>query len=537
MSRRATWSSAIPSSRCPSRAAVCLFGLTYNSEATANAGTGPGWRLNAMRRLAELGNGNVVLTAADGSIHTFTKISTVGTVTTYTRPATVYATLVKDTSHTLEWTLTYRDQSVNSFDVSGSEGLLAKQADRFGNAVTFTYTGGTNRLYQATDPNGRIIDFGWNTGASPAQLTSITDWAYVSGSVVQTTTTGSRRQYRFFYDASGNLIGWSNPINTAGSCPTGGTNLTCLTYASNGLVATVAKTQTYATLSGGALGTSTRTVTTTISYRGGEVAQIQDPEQTSAAAPGTTFARTAADKVQVVRQGAPASTTTYQFVAVTDSLARVQSVFRRLSGTDIEQRTAWDTTYPTERDSVTDNYGALLSTPARAVSYTYVSSSMGLVSVMTEPLTGSTSRTTTYTYNTNNDVTQTVVASGGSSTTTRYCYTTSGCSTSGTELTMNSEIDNYVDGTKGGSTGNSEDVTTAYTYDGHGQKTLENALQLRRLGQPARLACRWLDLRRQRQPDLVDRQLQRRHCVGHGRRCHAQLDDRRADRPDHRLHL
>ena len=449
------------------------LGLTYNSEATANAGTGPGWRLDAMRRLSELGNGNVVFTAGDGSIHTFTKISTVGTVTTYNRPSTIYGTLVKDTSHALEWTLTYRDQSVDSFDVSGSEGLLAKQADRFGNAVTFSYTAGTNRLYRATDPAGRVIDFAWNTGVSPAQLTSITDWAYVSGGVVQSTGTGSRRQYRFFYDASGNLIGWSNPINTAGSCPTGGSNLTCLTYTSNGLVATIAKTQTYTTLSGGALGTSTRTVTTTVTYRGGEVAQVQDPEQTNSSATGTTFTRTATDKVQVVRQGSPASTTTYQFVATTDSLARVQSVFRNLSGTDIEQRTAWDSTYPTERDSVTDNYGALLLTPARTVSYTYVASSMGLVSVITEPLTGSTNRTTTYTYNANNDVTQSVVASGASSTTTRYCYTTSGCSTSGTELTMNSEIDNYVDGTKGGATGSYEDVTTAYTYDAHGQRTRE----------------------------------------------------------------
>jgi RHS repeat-associated protein len=457
----------------PIQGSSLSFGLTYNSEATATAGMGQGWRLNATRRLAELGSGDVVVTAGDGSIHTFTKISTVGTVTTYARPSTVYATLRKDTSQTLEWTLTYRDLSVDSFDVFGSEGLLAKQADRFGNAVTFTYTASTDRLYQATDPNGRVIDFGWNTSASPAQLTSITDWAYVSSGVVQSTNTGSRRQYRFFYDGSGRLIGWSNAINTSGSCPTGGTNLTCLTYGANGLVATVAKSQTYTTLSGGSLGTSTRTVTTTFTYRGGEVSQVQDAQQTSSSAAGTTFNRAATDKMQVLRQGSPASTTTYQFVASTDNLGRVQSVFRRLSVTDIEQRTAWDSTYPTEPASVTDNYGALLSTPARTISYTYVASSMGLVSVMTEPLTGSTSRTTTYTYNTNNDVTQSVVASSSSSTTTRYCYTTSGCSTSGTELTMNSKIDNYVDGSKGGATGGSEDVTTAFTYDGHGQRTLE----------------------------------------------------------------
>ncbi len=453
--------------------------LFYNSQSTVNAGAGTGWRLNAMRRLVELGNGNVVFTAGDGSVHTFTKISTVGTVTTYTRPATVYGTLRKDTANALEWTLTYRDLSVDSFDVFGSEGLLAKQADRHGNAITFSYTSGTNRLSQATDPNGRVVDFAWNTGVSPARLSSITDWAYVSSGVVQSSATGSRRQYRFFYDANGQLIGWSNPVNTSGSCPTQASNLTCLTYdANNGLLATVSKTQTYTTFAvtthpQGVLGTSSRTVTTSITYRGGEVAEIRDAEQTAASTTGTTITRTSTTEVQVVRQGTPASTTTYVLVATTDPHGRVQSIKRLLGATNIEQRIVWDSTYPTEPASVTDNYGALLSTPARTVSYTYVASSMGLVSVMTEPLTGSTNRTTTYTYNANNDVTQVVVASGASSTTTRYCYTTSGCSTSATDLLLRSVIDNYVDGTKGGGSGNEQDVTTDYLYDANGQRTRE----------------------------------------------------------------
>ncbi len=458
----------------PTRGGAFSLTLTYNSQASTNVGTGPGWRLSAMRRLAEVGNGNVVFTAADGSVHTFTKISTIGTVTTYNRPPDIYATLRKDTSQALEWTVTYRDGTVDSFDQSGSEGLLAKQADRFGNAVTFAYYSGSNRLQQATDPNGRVVDFAWNTGASPAQLTSITDWAYVSSGVVQATNTGSRRQYRLFYDANGYLIGWSDPINTSGSCPSTGSHLTCLGY-SGGLVISVVKHQTYAILTGSpiTIGTNARDVTTRIYYRGNEVSEIRDAEQYNAGQTGTTFTRAAANQMQVIRQGTPASITTYGYVATTDSLGRVQSIWRRLGTTDIEQRTVWDSTFPTEPDSVTDNYGALLSTPARTVSYTYVGGSLGLVSVMTEPLTGSTNRTSTYTYNANNDVTQVVVASGGSSTTTRYCYTTSGCSTSGTSLTLNSMIENYVDGNKGGSGGNETDVTTGYQYDTYGQRTRE----------------------------------------------------------------
>ncbi|CAN5516529.1 hypothetical protein BH24ACT5_BH24ACT5_03780 [soil metagenome] len=462
----------------PIRGGAFGLGLTYNSQSSANAGTGPGWRLNAMRRLAALGNGNVVLTAGDGSVHTFTNISTVGTVTTYTRPSTVYGTLRKDTANALEWTLTYRDQSVDSFDQSGSEGLLARQADRFGNAVTFSYSAGTNRLAQATDPNGRVVDFAWNTGVSPARLTSITDWAYVSSGIVQTTNTGSRRQYRFFYDAGGNLIGWSNPLNTSGSCPTQGSNLTCLTYdANNGLVATIKKRLTPAAIVSNAISTGTAVdPTAEITYRGGEVSQAKYAEQSAASppVPGTTFTRIAADQVEFVRQGTPASTTTYVLLSATDSLARVQSTKRRLGvSTDIEQRTTWNATYPSEPASIADNYGAGLSTPARTASYTYVGNSMGLVSVMTDPLTGATNRTTTYTYNANNDVTQVVVSSGGSSTTTRHCYTTSGCATSGNVLTLNSVIENYTDGSKGGANGNDQDVTTDYLYDSYGQRTRE----------------------------------------------------------------
>lgn len=456
----------------PIRGGSFSLGLTYNTQASANAGTGPGWRLDAMRRLVELGSGDVVLTAGDGSVHTFAKISTVGTVTTYTRPATVYATLTKDTSWANEWKLVYRDQSVDEFNVVSSEGLLAKQADRHGNAVTFAYYSGTNRLQTATDPNGRVVDFAWNTGVSPARLTSITDWAYVSSGVVQTSATGSRRQYRLFYDASGYLIGWSNPINTSGSCPTQASNLTCLTY-SGGLVSAITKRQTYTTLSSGSLGTSTRDISTTIAWRGNEAAEIKDAEQAAASppVPGTTFTRVAADQLRVVRQGSPASTTTYGFVATVDDLGRVGSVWRKLGASQIEQRTAWNSTHPTEPTSVTDNYGA---TPSRAISYTYAAGTQGpLVATMTEPLTGSTNRTTTYTYNTNNDVTQAVVAGPGGSTTTRYCYTTSGCSTSATDLTLKSVIENYTDGTKGGSSGNIEDVTTEYQYDANGLLTRE----------------------------------------------------------------
>lgn len=87
--------------------------------------------------------------------------------------------------------------------------------------------------------------------------------------------------------------------------------------------------QTYATLSSGAIGSSTRGISTQFTWRGGEVVEVRDAEQANASITGTTFTRPAADQLRVVRQGTPASTTTYGFVAATDTFGRVASVWRR----------------------------------------------------------------------------------------------------------------------------------------------------------------------------------------------------------------
>ena len=153
--------------------------LAYNSQDPANVGFGPGWRLNVQRRLALNADGTVTLTDADGARYTFTGPVTNGTVTTYTRPPALYATLVKDTGQAVEFTLTYRDQSVDTFDTAGSEGLLTRAQDRFGNGVTLAYVAGTNRISSITDTAAspsRTIDFAYD-GSN--RLASITDWAYV----------------------------------------------------------------------------------------------------------------------------------------------------------------------------------------------------------------------------------------------------------------------------------------------------------------------------------------------------------------------
>ena len=410
-----------------------------------------------------------------------------GSVTTYTRPATLYATLVKDTSISAnEFILTYRDQSKDKFDILGSEGILVRSEDRFGNGVTVGYSASTNRISTITDtaasPN-RTIDFAYD-GSN--RLSSITDWAYVSGGIVQTTATGNRRATRFFYDGSSNLAGWADPMNTDDTCAGGGgSHVTCLTL-TGALVSAVGKTQTYETLSSGALGSTTRSISTQVTYTGSDVTAVKDAEQVVASGSGATFSHPGAGQTKVLRPGTPASETTYTLASVTDSLGRVTSVKRKLGGGQIEQRMTYDTTFPVEPATVVDNYvngvvgdGSNPTVDDRTTSYTYVGSTLGLLSVLTEPLTASISRTTTFGYDSYNDVTQKVITRSPTDgtqppVTTRYCYDATCATNPGSPtLTMSKRIDNYVDGTAGNGAANVEDVTTTFQYDAYGQLTRE----------------------------------------------------------------
>ena len=459
----------------PIRGSTVSIGLAYNSQDGSSVGIGPGWRLNVQRRLALNADGTVTFTDAAGSRHRFTSPVTVNGVTTYSRPPELYATLVKDTGQAVEFTLTSRDQSTDTFDIVGAEGLLTREQDRFGNGVTLAYVGGTNRISTITDtaasPN-RSIDFGYDTSS---RLVSITDWAYLLDGVVQSDATGTRGATRLFYDTSSNLAGWADPLNASATCPTGGSHVTCLTL-TGGVVTRISKTQTVEGITGSALGTTARTVQTDIAYTGSDVTAVKDAEQVDAGGTGTVFSHPSPGQTQVVRPGTPASTTRYTLASPNDALARVTSVKRLLgSSTWIEERTAYDATHPIEPASVTANYGAQLSTPARTTSYTYVAGSMGLVSRTTEPLTASANRTTDSTYNANNDVTQTITALDGSAsvrTINRSCYDPS-CTTTGAGLALLRTISNHVDGTAGNGAASVEDVTLTYETDAFGQRTRE----------------------------------------------------------------
>ena len=447
----------------PIRGGTFSLITSYNSHDGGSIGMGPGWRLNVQRRLTVNADNSVTFTDADGSRHTFTGPTGSPTVS-YTRPATLYATLTRDTAATPDrFTLAYRDQSVDVFDedITGT-GLLKQVKDRFGNTVSIAYSAGTAKISTITDPASRTITFTW-TGTN---LTSIVDWANVSGGVVQTSGSGNRT-HRFFYDGSNNLTGWADPLNTTGTCAPSASHITCLTNTS-GLLTAIAKTQTYETISAnpGTLGTSSRVITTTIAYTFADVASVTDAENAQ-----TTFSHPLSGGTKVVRPGTPASETTYALVSATDANGRIASVKRKLASAQIETLTTYDSTYPIEPASVTEDNGGTLQ---RTTNYTYQGSSLALLARIDEPLDGTYRRYIDFTYNANNDVTQKIVSRQADATlrtTTRYCYTTSGCSTSATDLVLRSMIDNYVDGTAGGANGHVDDVTTTFTYDAYGERT------------------------------------------------------------------
>jgi hypothetical protein len=302
----------------PIRGSSVSLGLVYNSQDSANVGLGTGWRLNVQRRLTQNADGSVTFIDSDGARYLFTSPVTNGTVTTYTRPVALFATLVQDTSKPDQFTLTYKDLSADQFVTFGSDGLLARQQDRFGNGVTIAYNAGTEDIATLTDDVGRAINFAWNTTSSPHQLSSITDWAWINDSgVVQTTATGSRRTYRFFYDGTGALIGWSDPLNTGGSCPTNASHLTCLSYTGGQLsqLNGVSKTQTYTTYANSALGSATQVDTTSVVYTTGDVTSVSDALSHQA-----TFDRSTAG--QTIAHRPASSAVTYLFSA-NDPYARV----------------------------------------------------------------------------------------------------------------------------------------------------------------------------------------------------------------------
>lgn len=164
------------------------FTRYYNSQQTAyNPGTpavtlGANWRSNFDRYLNIVSGSTVTAERPDGQVITFTLQGS-----TWTTDTDVDLTLTQNGS---TWTLKDRNDTTESYTVSGSTGTLQSITARNGYTQTLNYAAG--QLSSVTDSYSRSLNFTYsggllNTVSTPDGLTLTYGFTPVSGSNVLTT--------------------------------------------------------------------------------------------------------------------------------------------------------------------------------------------------------------------------------------------------------------------------------------------------------------------------------------------------------------
>lgn len=142
--------------------------VSYNSkDVGTNTGMGFGWsvqpgtlsRLNAPLVLSGSDYKAVKLTDGDGTEHGWSNPTTVGTVTTYDRPAGIHLDLTKDTSKPDEEFYRFTRPDGTAFYYHRISRLPTKVRDISGNTLTYQprQPGVDDRLDRITDAKGRIV--------------------------------------------------------------------------------------------------------------------------------------------------------------------------------------------------------------------------------------------------------------------------------------------------------------------------------------------------------------------------------------------
>jgi RHS repeat-associated protein len=165
----------------PGRGPAISFFRTYNSNDPRVTTMGPGWTHSYNVRLVSAGDGtdDLVLVGPMGRSDRYVESGG-----TYTPPTGVHRSLVRNANDT--FTAVDKSQVVWEFSPSGR---LVQIRDRFGNASNITHDF-SGRVATVSDPAGRgSLTFGY-TGD---RLTSVTDWA------------SPARVFTYQYDAAGRL--------------------------------------------------------------------------------------------------------------------------------------------------------------------------------------------------------------------------------------------------------------------------------------------------------------------------------------------
>jgi RHS repeat-associated protein len=429
--------------------------LTYNSTDAHNGDPqkslfGSGWSSNITQYL-DLSNasvGFVVWHEADGTEVPFGLIDGV-----WVAQAGNFETLMASGSG---YKITYTDLSSLSFDGTGRlTAITNRYLGTYSQSLAIAWTTSGATISAAT--GSTRVSFN-----AKGQIGTITDSAGGVWSFTYTYPTGGGASLASMTDAGGNETDFT--LSTAGSC-TGyagsclqiGRNLTTVNSDGSKTTSTVNWTVGYDTLGRVAsVANLAQSATSATTFAYGD-----------AYASGSTTEITAGDSVSA----APALTTTFNLTP--DAQGRVNSLVE--SWTTADQPYSWATTYTYFPDGELESSVRQIDAAGHTSTKSYTYNGAGEVATETDPLTATTSYTTTYTYDTDNNL-QTETVAGNStakpiSIETAYFYDFAG--------RLSCKVENLtVDPTKSGVTcdadhgprgiptaGADSNLVTLYAYD------------------------------------------------------------------------
>jgi YD repeat-containing protein len=163
------------------------FIRTYNSSISVKTTLGVGWRHNYERFVSWLPSGAVEVMRPDGKIYTFTNSGT-----SYTAPDTNDTLLA--INYGTSWKYVTTD---NQIEIYNSNGNLTSITDSSGLTQTLVYNTSTLLLSKITDSYGRSLNFSYDTNNR-----------------LSTITNPSGGQYTYTYDTNNNLASVIYPDQT-----------------------------------------------------------------------------------------------------------------------------------------------------------------------------------------------------------------------------------------------------------------------------------------------------------------------------------
>ncbi len=181
----------------------------YNSDAAAIAGVfGPGWSSNLDMQLVFEANGIVTVRQESGAESRFLKYGG-----GYVAAKRTFGTLTPTTGGSL--VLKRSDRSTATFSATGR---LLSQADPNGFALTYAYSGPSDRLATVTDHTGRVLQVAW-TGDRITQIEDpagrTVSYGYDAAGDLRTVTDLGGGEWRYEYDAGHRLTKAISPRQVA----------------------------------------------------------------------------------------------------------------------------------------------------------------------------------------------------------------------------------------------------------------------------------------------------------------------------------